>query len=229
VMQLVLFCKKVNIPFEVYAFTSAMPHEFDKDRTEKEDNEAYENTHYRFALLNLFSSRMNKRELDAALPQCYALAKSQSYNSRTTVPYVGREFGLGGTPLNEAILAAIDIVPSFKKNNNVQIVNSVFLTDGSSNGMHVPYNGTLKIKGDRIGVQVNQKDATNLLTKMLQERTGSKVVNFFLADWTPAKFERHSYYYFRDHDKMYAGLETWKSDNYAIATSDSAWDGTNST
>ena len=225
VMQLVLFCQKVNIPFEVYAFTSTMPHEFDKDRTEKEDNEAYENTHYRFALLNLFSSRMNKRELDAALPQCYALAKSQSYNSRTTVPCVGREFGLGGTPLNEAILAAIDIVPSFKKNNNVQIVNSVFLTDGSSNGMHVPYNGTLKIKGDRIGVQVNQKDATNLLTKMLQDRTGSKVVNFFLADWTPAKFERHSYYYFRDHDKMYAGLATWKSDNYAISSNDSqGWD-----
>ena len=225
VMQLVLFCKKVNIPFEVYAFTSVMPHEFNEDRTEKSDNDAYASTDYRFALLNLFSSRMNKRELDAAMPQCYALAKSQGWHSRDPLPTVGREFGLGGTPLNEAILAAIDIVPSFKKNNNVQIVNSVFLTDGSGNGMHVPYNGTLKIEGDRIGTRVNQKDATNLLTKMLQERTGSKVVNFFLADWTPAKFERHSYHYFRDHDKMYAGLETWKSDNYAIATSDEmGWD-----
>ena len=223
-IQLVLFCKKVNIPFEVYAFTSAMPHEFDENRTDKSDNDAYAATEYRFALLNLFSSRMKKNEFEAAIPQCFALARSQAW-SGNNMPTVGREFGLGGTPLNEAILAAIDIVPEFRKNNNVQIVNAVFLTDGSSNGMHVPYNGTLKIKGDRIGTRVEQKNATNLLTKMLQDRTGAKVINFFLADWTPSKFERSSYHYFRDHDKMYAGLATWKSDNYAIATSDSmGWD-----
>ena len=117
------------------------------------------------------------------------------------------------------------MTPSFKKNNNVQIVNTVFLTDGSSNGMHVPYNGTLKIKGDRIGVQVNQQNATNLLTKMLKDRTGSNVVNFFLANWSPTKFSRGAYYYFRDEDKMLAGLETWKSDNYAISSNDSqGWD-----
>lgn len=223
-IQLVLFCKKVNIPFEVYAFTSAMPHEFDENRTDKSDNEAYAATDYRFALLNLFSSRMKKNEFEAAIPQCFALARSQAWSGKD-LPTVGREFGLGGTPLNEALLAAIDIVPEFRKNNNVQIVNAVFLTDGSGNGMHVPYNGTLKIKGDRIGTRVDQKNATNLLTKMLQDRTGAKVINFFLADWTPNKFERSSYQYFRNHDKMYAGLETWKSDNYAIATSDSmGWD-----
>ena len=223
-IQLVLFCKKVNIPFEVYAFTSAMPHEFDENRTDKSDNDAYAVTEYRFALLNLFSSRMKKNEFEAAIPQCFALARSQAWSGKD-LPTVGREFGLGGTPLNEAILAAIDIVPEFRKNNNVQIVNAVFLTDGSSNGMHVPYNGTLKIKGDRIGTRVEQKNATNLLTKMLQDRTGAKVINFFLADWTPNKFERSSYQYFRNQDKMYAGLATWKSDNYAIATSDSmGWD-----
>ena len=221
VIQLVLFCKKVNIPFECYAFTSAMPCEFE-GKGEIPD-EYWKNTHYRFSLLNIFSSRMNKRELDAALPQCYALARSQSFHNNQ--PSVDREFSLGGTPLNEAILAAIDIVPSFKKNNNVQIVNTVFLTDGSSNGMHVPYNGTLKIKGDRIGVQVNQQNATNLLTKMLKDRTGSNVVNFFLANWSPTKFSRGAYYYFRDEDKMLAGLETWKSDNYAISSNDSqGWD-----
>ena len=223
-IQLVLFCKKVNIPFEVYAFTSAMPHEFDENRTDKSDSDSYKATEYRFALLNLFSSRMRKNEFEAAIPQCFALARSQAWSGKD-LPTVGREFGLGGTPLNEALLAAIDIVPEFRKNNNVQIVNAVFLTDGSGNGMHVPYNGTLKIKGDRIGTRVDQKNATNLLTKMLQDRTGAKVINFFLADWTPNKFERSSYQYFRNHDKMYAGLETWKSDNYAIATSDSmGWD-----
>lgn len=225
-IQLVLFCKKVNIPFEVYAFTSSMPHEFDDNRTETSDNDAYATTDYRFALMNLFSSRMKKNEFEAAIPQCFALARSQNWG-RTAGPTitVGREFQLGGTPLNEALLAAIDIVPSFKKNNNVQIVNTVFLTDGSGNGMHVPYNGTLKIKGDRIGVQVNEQNVTNLLTKMLQDRTGSKVVNFFLADWTPNKFERSAWSYFRSTEKMHLGLATWKSDNFAIATTDDmGWD-----
>jgi len=220
VIQLVLFCKKVNIPFECYAFTSAMPCEFSDEPTPEN---YWEKTEYRFSLLNIFSSRMNKRELDAALPQCYALARSQSFHNNQ--PSVDREFSLGGTPLNEAILAAIDIVPAFKQDNNVQIVNTVFLTDGSGNGMHVPYNGTLKIEGDRIGVQVNQQGATNLLTKMLKERTGSNVVNFFLANWSPTKFTRGAYYYFKSESDVDAGLETWKSDNYAISTNDSqGWD-----
>lgn len=220
VIQLVLFCKKVNIPFECYAFTSAMPCEFSDEPTPEN---YWENTDYRFSLLNLFSSRMNKRELDAALPQCYALARSQSFHNNQ--PSVDREFSLGGTPLNEAILAAIDMVPAFKRDNNVQIVNTVFLTDGSSNGMHVPYNGTLKIKGDRIGERVKQRNATNLLTEMLKNRTGSNVVNFFLANWSPNKFNRSAYYYFKEEEQMAAGLETWKSDNYAISTSDSqGWD-----
>jgi hypothetical protein len=37
---------------------------------------------------------------------------------------------LGGTPLNEAIIAAMEIVPAFQKQYKLQIVNTVFLTDG---------------------------------------------------------------------------------------------------
>lgn len=217
-ITLVLFCKKVNIPFEVYAFTSADPEAFGK---ESDENNQYGG----FALLNLFSSRMNKREFDAAIPNAYALARSQSWSNDYTSPSAPREFGLGGTPLNEAILAAIDIVPQFKKDNNVQIVNVVCLTDGAGNGMHVPTNGTLKIKGDRIGVRVNGKNATNLLTQMLRERTGCKIVNFFLANWSVNKFNRHAYYYFENENDMDAGAKTWKSDNYAISTRDrQGWD-----
>jgi hypothetical protein len=39
-------------------------------------------------------------------------------------------FGLGGTPLNEAVLAAMEIVPAFQKSYKLQVVNTVFLTDG---------------------------------------------------------------------------------------------------
>ena len=39
-------------------------------------------------------------------------------------------FSLNGTPLNECVMAAFEVVPEFKKKNNLQIVNTIFLTDG---------------------------------------------------------------------------------------------------
>ncbi len=217
-IQLVLFCKKVNIPFEVYAFTSTSPMKFGK-----EQRDIYADENHGFTLLNLFSSRMNKREFQESLLNNYALANANAWDTPCT-PTCPHAFGLGGTPLNEAILGAISIVPKFKKENNVQIVNTVFLTDGMSNGMHMPPNGTLKIKGDRIGVKVT-KNATNMLTELLRERTGSKIVNFFLADWGGAKFNRHAYSYFEDENDLEEGAKTWKKHNYAIATNDrQGWD-----
>jgi hypothetical protein len=37
---------------------------------------------------------------------------------------------MGGTPLNEAVISAMEIVPKFQQENKLQIVNTVFLTDG---------------------------------------------------------------------------------------------------
>jgi hypothetical protein len=42
---------------------------------------------------------------------------------------------LSGTPLNEAILALYQIIPQFKKDNNVEKVQCVILTDGEGYGM----------------------------------------------------------------------------------------------
>ena len=220
-VTLVLFCKKVNIPFEVYAFTSQSPDGFGNEK--REWNPDVQNTNHYFSLLNLFSSRMKKHEFDAAIRNNYALALSQTYDGRVS-PTAPRQFGLGGTPLNEAILGAISLIPQFKTENNVQIVNTVFLTDGCGNGMSVPYGGYLKIKGDRIGVK-SDGNATNMLTKMLRERTGCSVVNFFLANWGPAKFNRHACYYFETNEDLEAGAKTWKENNYAISNRDrQGWD-----
>ena len=221
-ITLVLFCKKVNVPFEVYAFTSQSPEGFGNEK--REWDPAVKNHNHYFSLLNLFSSRMKKNEFDAAIKNNYALACSQCWDRKGPRPTAPHSFSLGGTPLNEAILGAINIVPRFKRENNVQIVNTVFLTDGCGNGMHVPYGGFLKIKGDRIGVK-SDGNATNMITKMLRDRTGCNVVNFFLANWGTAKFNRHACYYFETEKDLEAGAKTWKDSNYAISTSDrQGWD-----
>ena len=44
-------------------------------------------------------------------------------------------YQLGGTPLNEAVIAMMKIVPKFKNETGVQKVHSIFLTDGAGSSL----------------------------------------------------------------------------------------------
>ena len=50
-------------------------------------------------------------------------------NSRFSYP---RRMVISGTPLNEAIISLYQILPKFKKENNVEKVQAIILTDGES-------------------------------------------------------------------------------------------------
>ncbi len=223
-IQLAMFCKKVNIPFEVYAFSSTSPQSFGATAGafEKIDESTY--VPHDFTLLNLLSSKMNRQQFDVALLNCYALAESQSYNaSRYLV--APRHYGLGSTPLHEAMLAACEIVPAFQKANRVQVVNTVFLTDGAGNGWYLPRKGSVTIAGERLPRRIEGRRAEVFFSSLLREKTGSNLINFFLAGWGPSRFHQCAYSYFNDDKEMNAAAETWKKDNYAISTSDrQGWD-----
>ena len=222
-IQLSMFCRKVNIPFEVYAFSSMAPALFGKGESYKRTNDNH--NHYpNFTLLNFLSSKMNRQQFDAALLNVYALAMANDYDSDIRL-YGSRNFGLGSTPLNEALLAAMNIVPEFQKANRIQVVNTVFLTDGAGNGWLIPRQGTVRFPGDRLPIRVDGRSATRLFADVLRDRTGSNIVNFFLANWQPARFERLAWSYFRDDKKIAAAAETWRKDNYAIGDrDDDGWD-----
>ena len=222
-IQLSMFCRKVNIPFEVYAFSSMAPALFGKGESYKRTNDNH--NHYpNFTLLNFLSSKMNRQQFDAALLNVYALAMANDYDSDIRL-YGSGNFGLGSTPLNEALLAAMTIVPEFQKANRIQVVNTVFLTDGAGNGWSIPSQGTVRFPGDRLPIRVNRRSATRLFADVLRDRTGSNIVNFFLANWQPARFERMAWSYFRDDKKIAAAAETWRKDNYAIGDrDDDGWD-----
>ena len=142
-MTLILFCRKVQIPFEVYAFA---------DNYYRKKNGGYEDytpadylspekgdlgMNKSFRLLNLMSSRMSAKEyVDGCVNMTLLMYAFSSYNyyNRREEKYcpVPIGYSLGGTPLNEAIITAHKLIPEFAKANNVQLVNAVFLTDGSS-------------------------------------------------------------------------------------------------
>ena len=150
--NLIWFCKKVQIPFEVYAFTN----EF-RGRLGNEDYTSYSyrdrsvDSHYevkenllvvedQFCLMNFFSSKSNVKELEHHMINIWRIASCMTrncyynYDVRYYVPYA---LNLSGTPLNESLISLYQILPKFQKDNGVEKVQCVILTDGEAHG--VPY------------------------------------------------------------------------------------------
>ena len=120
-LSLVMFCKKVGIPYEVYAFASSQVNQLKQDL--KESN-LYLN---QFQLFNIFSSRMTAAEFTNAGAVMTFLGKHPVYAPDW--------FSMGSTPLNQAIVACFDIIPQFQKKYRLQMVNTVFLTDGEGDAI----------------------------------------------------------------------------------------------
>ena len=139
-MVLVWFCQQVKIPFEVYAFSDNYAGY--REPNFQEQTHRVVNLCSNLRLLNLFSSRMKKTELQASLEYFlhYASGNQFSYEARNkagiltsySVRGCASKLNLGGTPLNSAIISAIYVTDKFKKETRVQKVNTIFLSDGAS-------------------------------------------------------------------------------------------------
>jgi len=144
--NLVWFCKKVSIPFEVYAFTNewrSVEMDYNTgmmksiDRTSHyEKKEGVFAIDESFSLMNLLTSKVSNNQLEHQMLNIWRLATcfSDSYHTTFTYP---RRLSLSGTPLNDALVCLHEILPKFQKENKLQKVQCVVLTDGESN--HLPY------------------------------------------------------------------------------------------
>ena len=166
--NLIWFCKKVSIPFEVYAFTNEWkkpeynyetgeminPVDLTCSYKKKEDLLA---VHEQFSMMNLLTSKTNIKQLEHQMINIWRIAKSFSnfYGSSYSVP---TRLSLSGTPLNEAFVCLHQILPKFQKQNKLQKVQCIVLTDGEANHLsrHVlverhwekePYMGTRQLPG----------------------------------------------------------------------------------
>ena len=138
--NLIWFCKKVQIPFEVYAFTNEWNRRgygCDADESLKPHYEAKEGllaVEEHFNLLNVLTHKVNGKTLEHQMlnlwRNAYAFANRCCYN------YTNK-MRLSGTPLNETMVALHQILPQFKKENNVEKVQCIVLTDGE--GSQIPY------------------------------------------------------------------------------------------
>jgi len=138
--NLIWFCKKVSIPFEVYAFTNEwnkMVYCPDHGRYVALDmTPHYEKAHglvcveSSFSMLNLLTSKVNGKELQNQMNNIWRIARYFSMRSATYM--IPEKLSLSGTPLNEALVSLHGILPKFSKENGVQKTQCIILTDGEA-------------------------------------------------------------------------------------------------
>ena len=140
--NLVWFCRKVSIPFEVYAFTNEWrrgEYDYENDRYFAADR----TPHYKkkdgllcvdetFSMMNILTSKVSGSVLENQMLNIWRLASCFGNTYRCPYTYSNR-LALSGTPLNEALITLHQILPKFQKENKLQKVQCIILTDGEAN------------------------------------------------------------------------------------------------
>ena len=187
--NLIWFCKKVQIPFEVYAFTC----EWCRDR-EYEGNlpshyEAKEGSlivEERFNLMNLFTHKVNGTTLENQMKNIWRVAETFT-NGQVFFRYPPR-LCLSGTPLNEAIVSLHELLPKFQKDNGVEKTQCIILTDGEAHQLPYhkevqrhwedePYMGSRNINPDKCFLRDRKIGKTYKFGWQWHDYTGTLLTN----------------------------------------------------
>lgn len=168
VLVLTTFCKRVNIPFEVYGFTNPSFYSSDRETTDlKTKNRhtltaiAMDNVH----VFKLIDSSMKK----ATYEEAYRALFMQTAGKR----YMGGCEAMNGTPLDQAILTMYHHIADFRVKHNVQKMNFITLTDGDGEGL-------------RIATGIDLPGSTSSANKRVVEILGQKIEIGGYRQTTPA-------------------------------------------
>ena len=219
-LQLVMFCRRTKIPFEVFAFTSCYKHlgGYYNRGTYLDVNYGEMTISDKMSLLNFFSSKMSAAEEEKMMHYLWMVGKryNRTYEDWATTGFPlnpPSQYSLGGTPLDDAIVVLMDFLPKYKKAAGVQKINTIFLTDGASNSLpgvkdnnvHGDFYQGFRKENLLIDPVTNKRyefgdynnDITDTLLKALKGRvSGMNVVGFFLAgSGRKGTVSRNTWYY----------------------------------
>jgi hypothetical protein len=238
VINLVLFCQRAQIPYQVFAFTSC----YEPERSDEERDASYQKQREwimrrhnlegnilsnarGFNLLELFSNRMSASEFNAMARR--VLDRRFFWNAG---------YGTSGTPLNEALSWVYLNIGNYIKRNGIEKMTFITLTDGeggalqnvTSNGVRMDdyvsqvINGQYKRVKQRhfIKDDVTQKTyeigrdstkQTQTFLQMIKDRHGVRTVGFYICRNTKSDLRSviHSNVPGYEGD-VYTLIETWR-------------------
>jgi len=206
-----MFCRRVNIPFDVYGFSDNGP-SGERDITAKQlqGELTAEGGRRDFCFAHLLSSKVNNVQWNDTMAYLQLMKKGYErhryYNDLAdgrSVQIYNRYFRLGGTPLMSALTLAPKLAQRFQKNYNVEKLTTIVLTDGdptddmtfvTEEGQKQYYRGEQKfvlkdgaasfsIPSDNDGwYRSNRQENVLLLLEYYKKVTGSTLINFHLLD-----------------------------------------------
>ena len=200
-VNLVEFVRRVNIPFEVYFFTSERKYASDESGYDKSFN--YKNGDWyfeNFNLVNCASHKMTKRQLDQAMMYMFHMGEYYNYRYTSYRNYdydkpscygMPHEFNLGNTPLNEALIYIEQLLPQFKKKYGIEKATLITLTDGGANGMRgkvVGSDNDADWSAKRVYIMPNGKkmvgsyryELTDSLLEYIGKEHNTNVIGFYI-------------------------------------------------
>lgn len=202
-LNLTSFCRMINIPYEVYAFTTRVKYDdagFEEERNNFKQYTDCEVVLQNFNLLNLSSSRMTRTEYADSFKMLWHL--SQCWDGLLNHLYVSDWNQLHSTPLNSAIVYANDMIKQFKAKHRIEKMTTMFLTDGESDSFQVRmtdaggayrnesggfryYKSLVRFSGHTldIGTSINSHKVTEKMLETIKKTAGTTVLGFFISQY----------------------------------------------
>lgn len=240
-VTLMMFCRKVRIPFEVYGFTNNSHIRYSYPAADAKLRERSANVRHSgakelsvgdnsFFLLQFVSNNCSASKFNEVVRNLLVAADAYDSNRgyRNTSKYVYRlpEFmSLASTPLEESILVARTIADEFRAKNRVEVLNTVFLTDGDGDnnvnvgGKYGRFNITVTDATTNVNTTVKYDDdqrnqMQQVLLELYKKATGSRTINFFISDYNPKWTAKRMYNYGADFDQKWKN--EWKEKYFHV-------------
>ena len=196
VINLAMFCNKAQIPYRVMAFTSQYTdRNYDQVRDKRytyqkalrDRNMANPSDSVldcgNFNLLELFSNKMTTTEFNTMIKKLL--------DPRV---FWHRGYDLGGTPLNEALLWTYNNIGEYMKNQRIEKMNFITLSDGAGGSLQASGGISRYSYGNKVkhlvrdpvtkktypfGYDSNQQ--TETLLKMIKDRYDIRTIGFYIC------------------------------------------------
>jgi cobalamin biosynthesis protein CobT len=207
ILVLAMFCRKVNIPFVAYSFTSptihSWSHDFKFDESQARGCQQFSTNPQDIILSQvsfreLLNSNMRQFEFNQAIMNQLCVAEHFDTTSvfcdkyTCSIPHER----MGSTPLIESLITLRDLTRTFKKNHRLDLVNLIVMHDGDADNVYQPSTYNARLTPDNPGTRITLHDTKEKLSiavpshrrgvtcaimKWIQMTTGCGVFGFYIT------------------------------------------------
>jgi len=184
VVNLAMFCNRVQIPYRVYAFTSAY-YDYVRENACTSDEARSQRYTYEREFETAKRAKAETEKLIGAANNCFNLLELFS-NKMTTSEFNSmarrllhwkfqwnKGYETSGTPLNEALVWCYNNVGSFVKNNNIEKMTFITLTDGEGHSLSpVGYHrGLDEVRSEIVGAEYKRIKQKHYIRDEITQKT----------------------------------------------------------